>query len=49
MATQTSTARGLRLPDDIWEQVDAAATRDGKTRNEWLKMVVISALWSATR
>ena len=49
MATQTSTARGLRLPDDIWEQVDAAAARDGKTRNEWLKMVVLSALWSATR
>ena len=40
--------KSLRLPDDIWEQVDAAATRDGKTRNEWLKLVVLSALWSAT-
>ncbi len=40
--------KSLRMDKDIWAQVDAAATRDGKTRNEWLKMVVISALWSAT-
>lgn len=45
---ETTSNKSLRLADDIWEQVDAAAARDGKTRNEWLKIVILSALWSAT-
>lgn len=45
---ETTSNKSLRLADDIWEQVDQAAARDGKTRNEWLKIVILSALWSAT-
>lgn len=40
--------KSLKLDTEIWEQIDAVAKREGKTRHEWLKMVVLSALWSAT-
>jgi len=40
--------KSLRMDKDIWAQIDAVAKREGKTRHEWLKMVVLSALWSAT-
>lgn len=43
MATETIPF-GIRLPKEAVEMIDKAAARDGKTRNEWLKIVILSAL-----
>ncbi len=43
MATETRPV-GIRLPTEAVEMSDKAALRDGKSRTEWLKIVILSAL-----
>jgi len=41
---KTSAAYGVRLPHEVWSEINSEAASLGMTRNEWLYRKLITAL-----
>jgi hypothetical protein len=42
MPTKGTSVKGIRLPDSIWEAVDADAAELGFTRSEWFRRRLVT-------